>query len=138
MGVYLTKKNIIDQIYTINTYWSGLRYVKYYNKKWFKRNKTKRIFYSVQDNEIHSYAVITTFHKEPKYVNLGVFGVNPKYLRQKEGTDFLKVLLEKFKNKTMLLNVQENNKRALLFYKKMGFKIVCKHKNYYLMEKNAN
>ena len=59
------------------------------------------------------------------------FCINPDYRRNGYGSLLINKIKELNKKKLITLNVQKNNKIAIEFYKKNGFKITKKLINYY-------
>jgi ribosomal-protein-alanine N-acetyltransferase len=79
--------------------------------------------------EIIGYAIVWKIFEEFHIAN---FAIKPDYQGKKLGKRFLENLLTLRGNcKFALLEVRENNKRAIQLYEKFGFKTVFKRKRYY-------
>lgn len=61
---------------------------------------------------------------------LSIF-VDNKYRLKHIGSSLLDFLINEYPDKTITLEVEENNESALALYKKLNFKIVNTRKNYY-------
>lgn len=61
---------------------------------------------------------------------LSVF-VDNKYRLKHIGSSLLENLINEYPDKTITLEVEENNESAIALYKKFNFKIVNTRKNYY-------
>lgn len=66
--------------------------------------------------------------------------VNEKWRRKKIGTKLLKFVLAEFKKmkaRRIMIQVREGNAAAVVFYRKFGFRILKKLRNYYRNGDNA-
>jgi ribosomal-protein-alanine N-acetyltransferase len=82
-----------------------------------------------QEERIIGYAIVWKIYEEFHIAN---FAIIPEYQGQKLGTHFLESLLTlRGDCKFAILEVRENNKRAIQLYEKFGFKIILKRYRYY-------
>ena len=82
-----------------------------------------------QKERIIGYAIVWKIYEEFHIAN---FAIIPEYQGQKLGTQFLENLLSlRGDCKFAILEVRENNKRAIQLYEKFGFKIILRRYRYY-------
>lgn len=80
---------------------------------------------AIIEDEIVGYGI---FHDAIDIIELIKIGVLPEKQRQGIGE---KIMAEIEEIRDILLEVRESNKKAINFYKKLGFKECSKRKNYY-------
>jgi ribosomal protein S18 acetylase RimI-like enzyme len=134
----MIKKDIVEQTYNLNSIYASKGYTHPYYKSWFtKCYDKKQLVYIEKDKKVVAYACAYIFDDSPSYVNLVVVGVLPEYLGKGYGKKIVTKFKRKFKDKVIILNVKKENKRAVGFYKKIGFKIVPYEGLYFLMKNDS-
>lgn len=104
-------------------------------------NKTERIYVYLNDNKVTSFIHISSNYEIIDILNIVV---EPKYEKQGIGTKLINhIIKNKDQNATkIMLEVREDNLKAINFYQKNNFKIISKRKKYYqnidalIMERN--
>ena len=86
------------------------------------------VLVSEDSNNINGYLYALDFGDN---IDLLSIYVNEENQGQHIGTNLVKYLINKNKDKTITLEVASNNLRAYNLYKKLGFKIVNTRKKYY-------
>jgi ribosomal protein S18 acetylase RimI-like enzyme len=130
----MTTNQIVNEVYKYNKLYASKELTKKYSKKWFKEVSNEGNLICISDDQVKAWACAYIFKDYPKIVNLSILGVNPLYLHKGYGIKVVKKFLDNFKNKLIVLNVNNTNLHAISFYKKMGFKIVKNLKNNILMK----
>lgn len=104
-------------------------------------NKLERIYVYIDENLIKGFIHISTNFEIIDILNIVV---EPTYEKHGIGTQLINYIINN-KNKeanTIMLEVREDNIKAINFYQKNDFKIISKRKNYYqnvdalIMERN--
>lgn len=104
-------------------------------------NKIERIYVYIDENLIKGFIHISTNFEIIDILNIVV---EPTYEKHGIGTQLINYIINN-KNKevnTIMLEVREDNIKAINFYQKNDFKIISKRKNYYqnvdalIMERN--
>jgi len=79
--------------------------------------------------KIIGYAIVWKIYEEFHIAN---FAIRPEYQGKKLGKHFLEnLLMLRGECKFAILEVRENNKRAIRLYEKFGFKTILKRHRYY-------
>lgn len=86
------------------------------------------------DEEILAYAIL---YDTLDSLDLFEIAVKRNYKNKGLGMKLLGAVFDKYKNKDIFLEVNEDNKNALSFYCKNGFIKISIRKNYYKNNKNA-
>ena len=95
----------------------------------------------VYENDVKGYLIL---HDSYDLYEIMKIAVKKEFRNKKIGEQLINFYLNKY-NKNLFLEVRESNEIAKIFYKKIGFQIVGKRKNYYsngecavlmLLEKN--
>jgi ribosomal-protein-alanine N-acetyltransferase len=97
----------------------------------FKINPYTRCFVYEQDSKIFGFVVFSIMYEKAEIIDIAVHN---DYLRQNIGTKLLSSVInecEKNKCENITLEVRNNNEKAILFYKKNGFREVSVRKSYY-------
>lgn len=82
-----------------------------------------------KDEKILGYAILWKIYEEFHIAN---FAIRPEYQGKKLGSAFLKKILKLSGNCFYaILEVRENNQRAIHLYEKFGFKTILKRPGYY-------
>lgn len=92
-----------------------------------KYNNNKLFGYDYQ-GKIVGFIHISLSFDEADLVNIAVFS---DFRRKNIGTKLIDYVIKKYDIKKINIEVNENNKQAIEFYKNYGFKLVRKIKNYY-------
>ncbi|MFA5197800.1 MAG: N-acetyltransferase [Patescibacteria group bacterium] len=135
----LTKKEIAEQSYKINRYYSEKGLTKRYSKKDFSTFiRRKELNCKIKDKKVIAFTVIKKYPSIPERVNLGVIAVRPYYRKKGYGKKILQSLFENFRGKNVILNVNSKNTHAVNFYKKNGFRVIRirKDENDFIMQKS--
>jgi len=102
-------------------------------------NNPKTAFYVAEkNNQIIGYVIIKTMF--PKNAKLISIAVHPDHQSQGIGTKLIKKAINKTKDlgaRKINLEVRKTNKKAIKFYRKLGFKKTKIKKNYYRDGENA-
>lgn len=104
-------------------------------------NKTERIYVYTNDDKVIGFIHISSNYEIIDILNIVV---DPKYEKQGIGTKLINYIIKnKDQNATkIMLEVREDNLKAINFYQKNNFKIISKRKKYYqnidalIMERN--
>jgi ribosomal-protein-alanine N-acetyltransferase len=97
----------------------------------FKINPYTRCFVYEQDSKIVGFVVFSIMYEKAEIIDIAVHN---DYLRQNIGSKLLSSAInecEKNKCETITLEVRNNNEKAILFYKKNGFREISVRKSYY-------
>lgn len=133
----LTKKEIAEQAYKINRYYSEKGLTWKYSKKDFSIFiRRGELNCKIKDKKVVAFTVIKEYPDIPEFVNLGVIAVRPCYRKKGYGKKILQSLFENFRGKIMKLNVNSKNTHAINFYKKNGFRVIHRGKNDFIMQKS--
>ncbi|WGI17767.1 ribosomal protein S18-alanine N-acetyltransferase [Methanonatronarchaeum sp. AMET-Sl] len=105
----------------------------YHPYTFLEYNTPKNIFYVVEkQNKIIGYVIITpTTTKNAKIISIAI---DPEHQSQGIGTKLLKKAInttKKQKTKKISLEVKKTNKKAIKFYRKLGFQKTKTKKQYY-------
>ena len=104
-------------------------------------NRTEKIYVYLYDNKVTGFIHISSNYEIIDILNIVV---DPKYEKQGIGTKLINYIIKKkdtIASKRML-EVREDNLKAINFYKKNNFTIIAKRQNYYknkdalIMERN--
>lgn len=107
-------------------------------QKWYKTykaNPNDKIYIVFYQN-IPVGSIGTTISKNRVEIGRVMLG-EKKWERRGIMGEALEKVISWFKNKKIFLRVLCENQRAISFYKKHGFKVMAKEKNYYLMERSS-
>ncbi|MCP1225343.1 ribosomal protein S18-alanine N-acetyltransferase [Sebaldella sp. S0638] len=113
----------------------------YFDNKWQPND-----IENMNETENYSFILIKKDEKTVAYlvsydttdcIDLFEIAVDSSYQGQGMGTMLLKALFERNRNRDILLEVSEDNEKALLLYKKNNFKEISIRKNYYKNNKSA-
>lgn len=113
----------------------------YFHNKWsYQDIKT------IDEIDNYSFMILKKNNKVAAYIilydtidsmDLFEIAVDEKYVRQGLGTVLLEELFQKYSQKDILLEVNEDNEKAIFLYKKNNFLPISIRKNYYKNNKNA-
>ncbi len=95
------------------------------------KNRFSKIWVLKKEGEVTGYLIFREF---PPEIEIFKIGIKRKHQRKGLGTKLLQKLIEVGKGKKIskiFLEVKASNLQAYNFYKKMGFKVFYKRKNYY-------
>jgi len=95
-------------------------------------NKNYDVILCYENKNLVGYCILLKSDK----IDIDKIGIVPEYQKNGFGTKIIDMLKEKYK-KQLILEVSENNLKAISFYKKNGFKIIGKRKAYYSNGDNA-
>ena len=104
-------------------------------------NRTEKIYVYLNDNKITGFIHISSNYEIIDILNIVV---DPKYEKQGIGTKLINYIIKKKDPivSKIMLEVREDNLKAINFYQKNHFTIIAKRKNYYknkdalIMERN--
>lgn len=134
----LTNKDIINQIFKINTYYSHFSKVEKYPIKWFQQKfELGLIVYLIKNREVGAYAIATLYPEKPDCVCLCVMGVKKEDIGWGFGRQVIDRFIKKFPNKQITLNVNRKNDKAIKLYELVGFKRVKEDKDFYYYTKKG-
>lgn len=134
----LTDREIINQIYEINAYYSKKNLTNKYSKRFItKLFNQKLIDYILDREKVIVFTVAAKYKDCPDDICLGVIAVRPSHLHRGYGKKALKAFCKKFKGKDILLNVNAINIKAINFYKRNGFKIAWKKSEMLFLKKRT-
>ena len=113
-------------------------------KKLFKinnLNRTEKIYVYLYDNKVTGFIHISSNYEIIDILNIVV---DPKYEKQGIGTKLINYIIKKKDTiaSKIMLEVREDNLKAINFYQKNHFTIIAKRQNYYknkdalIMERN--
>jgi len=102
-----------------------------------KRNLDKKIydgFYMVDDNTKIGYAVLTA-PQDLKYALINYFAIMPEYRSKGHGSEFLKILLNRYSERNLILEADNPSAakttelknqaiRRVKFYEQAGFRVI--------------
>ena len=95
------------------------------------KNKFSKIWVLKKEGEVTGYLIFREFSPE---IEIFKIGIKRKHQRKGLGTKLLQKLIEIGKEKKIskiFLEVKASNLQVYNFYKKLGFKVFYKRKNYY-------
>ena len=104
-------------------------------------NRTEKIYVYLYDNKVTGFIHISSNYEIIDILNIVV---NPKYEKQGIGTKLINYIIKKKDTITskIMLEVRDDNLKAINFYQKNHFTIIAKRQNYYknkdalIMERN--
>ena len=104
-------------------------------------NRTEKIYVYLYDNKVTGFIHISSNYEIIDILNIVV---DPKYEKQGIGTKLLNYIIKKKDTiaSKIMLEVREDNLKAINFYQKNHFTIIAKRQNYYknkdalIMERN--
>lgn len=104
-------------------------------------NRTEKIYVYLYDNKVTGFIHISSNYEIIDILNIVV---DPKYEKQGIGTKLINYIIKKKDTivSKIMLEVREDNLKAINFYKKNNFTIIAKRQNYYknkdalIMERN--
>lgn len=104
-------------------------------------NRTEKIYVYLYDNKVTGFIHISSNYEIIDILNIVV---NPKYEKQGIGTKLINYIIKKKDTiaSKIMLEVREDNLKAINFYQKNHFTIIAKRQNYYknkdalIMERN--
>ena len=104
-------------------------------------NRTEKIYVYLYDNKVTGFIHISSNYEIIDILNIVV---NPKYEKQGIGTKLINYIIKKKDTiaSKIMLEVREDNLKAINFYQKNNFTIIAKRQNYYknkdalIMERN--
>ena len=104
-------------------------------------NRTEKIYVYLYDNKVTGFIHISSNYEIIDILNIVV---DPKYEKQGIGTKLINYIIKKKDTiaSKIMLEVREDNLKAINFYQKNHFTIIAKRKNYYknkdalIMERN--
>jgi len=105
-------------------------YPRSYFQKYYQKYPESFIVVETQ-GEIVGYAISRFKEDLGEFISLAV---KPKFRRKGIGANLTKFLIEHFQKKNIkkvFLHVRARNKKAVSFYKNLGFEILKKIENYY-------
>jgi len=124
----IEKYNVLTDIYKIGK--SSLPiYYKLLDLAGFLNDPMYIIYKCVLKNVIIGYVIIEICSNSR--IHIMSIAISNEYRRRGFGSNILMFLRNKFENYTISLYVQVENKQAVQFYVKNGFKIKKKIENYY-------
>ena len=104
-------------------------------------NRTEKIYVYLYDNKVTGFIHISSNYEIIDILNIVV---DPKYEKQWIGTKLINYIIKKKDTiaSKIMLEVREDNLKAINFYQKNHFTIIAKRQNYYknkdalIMERN--
>ena len=104
-------------------------------------NRTEKIYVYLYDNKVTGFIHISSNYEIIDILNIVV---DPKYEKQGIGTKLINYIIKKKDTITskIMLEVRDDNLKAINFYQKNHFTIIAKRQNYYknkdalIMERN--
>ncbi len=104
-------------------------------------NRTEKIYVYLNDNKVTGFIHISSNYEIIDILNIAV---DSKYEKQGIGTKLINYIIKKKDTiaSKIMLEVREDNFKAINFYQKNNFTIIAKRKNYYknidalIMERN--
>ena len=104
-------------------------------------NRTEKIYVYLYDNKVTGFIHISSNYEIIDILNIVV---DPKYEKQGIGTKLINYIIKKKDTiaSKIMLEVREDNLKAINFYQKNHFTIIAKRQNYYknkdalIMERN--
>lgn len=104
-------------------------------------NRTEKIYVYLYDNKVTGFIHISSNYEIIDILNIVV---DPKYEKQGIGTKLINYIIKKKDTiaSKIMLEVREDNLKAINFYRKNHFTIIAKRQNYYknkdalIMERN--
>ena len=104
-------------------------------------NRTEKIYVYLYDNKVIGFIHISSNYEIIDILNIVV---DPKYEKQGIGTKLINYIIKKKDTivSKIMLEVREDNLKAINFYQKNNFTIIAKRQNYYknkdalIMERN--
>ena len=104
-------------------------------------NRTEKIYVYLYDNKVTGFIHISSNYEIIDILNIVV---DPKYEKQGIGTKLINYIIKKKDTiaSKIMLEVREDNLKAINFYRKSHFTIIAKRQNYYknkdalIMERN--
>ena len=93
-------------------------------------NRTEKIYVYLNDNKVTGFIHISSNYEIIDILNIVV---EPKYEKQGIGTKLINYIIKKKDTivSKIMLEVREDNLKAINFYKKNNFTIIAKRQNYY-------
>lgn len=135
----MTKKEIVSQVYNINSFYASKGYTKKYSESWFAKKYDKNLLFLAFDkneSNIVGFGCLGFLEKIPNYVNLILLCVHKDYLRRGIGTRIInRIRRINFRGYKLALNVKKFNEVAISFYKQYGFEKLKEYKDTVLLIK---
>ena len=105
--------------------------LKYNISNFDLENKFVKIIIYEKSKKILGVVIFRVLYEQ---IEIDYIVVDKEHRRKKIGEKLVKYILDNYRDKSITLEVNCNNKIAIEFYKKLSFKIVSIRKNYYKNE----
>ncbi len=133
----MTKKEIMSQVYDINSYYASKGYTKKYSKSWFSSKYDQNMLFVAFNKDITKvlgFACVANINIL-NYISLVLLCVHNDNIRKGIGTELINQIRKRFKGKNIVLNVRKFNFIGLDFYKEYGFEKLKEYKDTVLLIK---